>query len=119
MTPICLPLPPNSLRVNRTIGQHWSSGYNEKGAYQLQCVGAWKDAGRPMCASVPVHLQAVVYLGKSQRCDAVDALTWAKPGLDALSRLAWRDDGSKYLNPVTVEVRRDWERPRIELTWEG
>lgn len=113
---VVLPLPPDALRVNRAMGMHWGSLAQLKATYQIQCAAAWKDAGRPALQGPwPVHLAVTVYLGKGQRCDAVDCLSWAKAGLDSLSRRMWPDDGASYLNPVCVTVRRDRERPRIEL----
>ena len=114
---IVLPLPPIELKVNRTMGQHWAVAQKLKVSYQWACADAWVKAGRPKVTEKPTHLTVAVYLGYRQRCDAVDALSWIKSGLDALSGRAWHDDGSNYLNPVTVIVGRDSENPRLELTW--
>ena len=114
---LAIPLPPIELKTNRVMGQHWAAVRKAKTDYQWECVSAWSTAGKPTVAQEPVHLRVVVYLGYRQRCDAVDALSWAKAGLDALTGKAWRDDSSTCLNPVTAEGGRDNEKPRLELSW--
>ena len=121
MPTVTIGVPPDTLRVNRRLGRQWVSSHADKTRYQQDVFRAWKTAGCPvMQPPWPVHLYVTLYLGKGQRCDAVDALTWCKAGLDSLTGVAGiaPDDGASYICPVTVDVGRDRERPRIELRWQ-
>ena len=119
MPTIILPLPPDALRVNRALGQHWANTRRAKLSYEMECASMLRA---PLTVHMegpwPVHIHITIWLGKGQRCDLVDAGTWAKPAWDVLTRLkVWPDDGSKYLCPATFYVDRDRANPRIELRW--
>jgi hypothetical protein len=123
MPTVTIPLPPIALKVNRTMGQHWASHHNVMATYRLtvklEVLRQWSEwRGYVPPNGWPVHVTIVAYLGKGQRADTWDVPGWVKAGLDVLvSQGAWPDDGSKYLRPVTVDVGRDWKRPRVEITW--
>ena len=121
MAKLILPLPPKELKVNRALGVHWGSTRPFRKAYQLQVAVAaraqravWEGKPQPY----PVAVRVVAYLGKGQRCDISDLGSWTKGLWDALIAVGvWRDDGSKFLRPMTFDVARDAANPRVEVVW--
>lgn len=119
---ITLPLPPSELRVNRRMGEHWGAYHKAQKRYRRDCdavllLKAPKDVDESRW-QYPVSMRAVLYLGKWQRVDPSDAGSWIKTAIDCL--VAWRilpDDGYRYINPFTVEVKRDLANPRLEISW--
>ena len=120
MTTVVLPLPPISLKTNRTQGAHWGSYHKAKVAYQDKCREAlqayhWTDDNE----KYPVHLYITAYVGYRQQLpDLTDLGTWVKAGVDAMVTFGvFVDDDPAHLSPVTLDAKRDRVNPRIEVAW--
>ena len=117
---VSFPLPPDELRTNRRMGGHWGPVNDAKQKYGLACRADIRAAGltSPGPGAFPLHIWLIVYLGKGQRADPSDVGSWMKGAFDCLvTEEVLPGDSSAAINPFTVEVRRDWERPRLEIWW--
>ena len=119
------PLPPDELRVNRRMGQHWGNQHRAKKDYQEDCgiealahekAIAWRSAWMlERC-----HLVAVAYLGARQRCDPSDLGSWCKVPLDVLvAQGILASDSAACVRSFTAIVERDARNPRLEITLKG
>ena len=119
MTTIALPLPPVELKANRAT-QHWAGTHKAKTGYRAAVLDKLReytwgdDTGR-----YPVSMLLTAYVGKGQRePDLADLGTWAKVALDQMVQYGiFKDDGPKYIHPLRLESGRDWDNPRLEITW--
>lgn len=120
MPKLVLPLPPNSLRLNRRIGGYRGK-LSMKDRYVEDCQKEALLQGKEWQGVVqqwPVHLTATAYLPARWRADASDIGGWIKSALDSLVEMGvFPDDNSAYIRPFTADVQRDPKRPRLELDW--
>lgn len=116
------PLPPDSLRTNRRMGQHYGPVQKARKAYHAACTAAVVAAGLlgEDRGGYPVHLYVTAFLGPRQRADASDVGGWGKTAIDVLVEMGvLRGDGSASVNPFTASVRTDdRQHPRLEVWWD-
>ena len=111
---ITFPLPPDELKVNRRMGQHWGIQHRLKDDYRMIC----RLLARQQCQdSLKVcRMTATVYLGHRQRCDPSDLGSWCKVPIDALvAEGILLTDSSACIRSFTAFVERDAENPRLEI----
>lgn len=118
---VVLPLPPVALRVNRVSGEHWATYYKVKEQYKAACWKEIKGRVQELRTSItewPIHVYCTVYVGKRMRMpDCSDLGTWVKAAIDVLVPEVFPNDSPRYIRPFTADVGRDWDRPRVELSW--
>lgn len=119
------PLPPDELKVNRRMGQHWGAGHHLKTGYRTACelvVNYWKS-GPGRWAISPVSscsMTVTAYLGARQRCDPSDLGAWCKVPIDALVKKGvLKSDSSACIKSFTPFVERDAKNPRLEILLRG
>ena len=131
---VTLGLPPNELRANRRSGQHWAAKVTDefgrkhslnaiKTEYMNQCLTLLHNQGYRgsnifWLSDGPWHVTVTIYLAKGQRVDPSDVGFWIKVPIDAMVKArVFPNDSAAWLNPFTVEVKRDPANPRLEISW--